>query len=87
MHIIKNVFDNIIRTLLDILRKMKDGLKSHNDLVQFGLRLELQPMLEANGNRYIPSTSYSLTVEEKKHFVSACVGCEYLQVSRRTSTN
>jgi hypothetical protein len=38
MHVTKNVFDNIIGTLLDIPRKMKDGLKSCNDLVQFGLR-------------------------------------------------
>jgi hypothetical protein len=87
MHVTKNVFDNIIETLLDILRKMKDGLKSCNDLVQFGLRLELHPMLRANGKHYLPPASYSLTVEEKKHFVSACVGCEYPQVSRPTSAN
>jgi hypothetical protein len=33
IHVTKNVFDNIIGTLLDIPRKMKDGLKSCNDLV------------------------------------------------------
>jgi hypothetical protein len=33
MHVRKNVFDNIIGTLLDMLRKMKDGLKSCNDLL------------------------------------------------------
>jgi hypothetical protein len=38
MHITKNVIDNIIGTLLNMPRKTKDGLKSHNDLVQFGLR-------------------------------------------------
>jgi hypothetical protein len=38
MHVTKNVFDNIIGTLLDMLRKTKDGLKSCNDLKQFGLR-------------------------------------------------
>jgi hypothetical protein len=32
MHV-KNVFDNIIGTLLDMPRKTKDGLKSHIDLV------------------------------------------------------
>jgi hypothetical protein len=48
MHVIKNVFDNIIGILLDMSRKMKDGLKSHNDLVQFGLRLELHPILRPN---------------------------------------
>jgi hypothetical protein len=47
MHVTKNVFDNIIRTLLDMPRKMKDRLKSRNNLVQFGLRPELHPELRA----------------------------------------
>jgi hypothetical protein len=55
MHVTKNVFDNIIRTLLDIPRKMNDGLKSLNDLVQFGLRPELHPKLRPNGKHYLPS--------------------------------
>jgi hypothetical protein len=33
MHVTKNVFNNIIGTLLDMPRKMKDTLKSCNDLV------------------------------------------------------
>jgi hypothetical protein len=33
MHITKNVFDNIIGTLLDMLRKSKDGPKSRTELV------------------------------------------------------
>jgi hypothetical protein len=68
MHVTRNVFDNIIRTLLDIPRKMKDGLKSRNDLVHFGLRPEIYPMLRANGKHYLPPASYSLTVEEKNVF-------------------
>jgi hypothetical protein len=68
MHITKNVFDNIIATLLNISRKMKDELKSRNDLVQFGLRPELHPMLRANGKHYLPLASYSLTVEEKTFY-------------------
>jgi hypothetical protein len=65
MHVTKNVFDNIIGTLLDMPRKMKDGLKSRNDLVQFGLRPELHFMLRPNGKHYLPPASYSLIVEEK----------------------
>jgi hypothetical protein len=38
MHVTKNVFDSIIGTLLGIPRKIKDGLKSCTDLVQFDLR-------------------------------------------------
>jgi hypothetical protein len=87
MHVIKIVFDNIIDTLLDMLRKMKDRLKSRNDLLQFGLRPELHPKLRTNGKHYLPPASYSLTVAEKKHFVSAYVGCEYPQVSHPTSAN
>jgi hypothetical protein len=44
MHVTKNVFDSIIGTLLDMLRKSKDGLKSRTDLVQFKLRPELHPI-------------------------------------------
>jgi hypothetical protein len=33
MHVTKNVFDNIIGTLLDMPRKTKDELKSRIDLV------------------------------------------------------
>jgi hypothetical protein len=87
MHVTKNVFDNIIGTLLDMSRKMKVGLKSRNDLVQFDLRPELHPKLRPNWKHYLPPASYSLTVEEKKYSVSAYVGCEYPQVSSPTSPN
>jgi hypothetical protein len=70
MHVTKNVFDNTIGTLLDMSRKTKDGLKSRNDLVQFGLRPELHPILRPNGKHYLPPASYSLTVDEKKSILS-----------------
>jgi hypothetical protein len=44
MHVTKNIFDSIIGTLLDMLRKSKDGIKSCTDLVQFEFRLELHPI-------------------------------------------
>jgi hypothetical protein len=87
MHVTKNVFDNIIVTLLDMPSKMKDGLKSRNDLVQFGLRPELHLMFRPNGKHYLPPASYSVTVQEKKHYVSACMGCEYPQISHPASPN
>jgi hypothetical protein len=46
MYVTKNVFDNIIRTLLDMSRKTNDGLKSRTDLVQFDLRSELHPIFK-----------------------------------------
>jgi hypothetical protein len=68
MHVTKNVFDSIIRTLLDMPRKTNDGLKSHIDLVQFELRLELHPILRPNGKHFLPPASYIFIVEEKKAF-------------------
>jgi hypothetical protein len=78
MHVTKNVFDNIIGTLLDMTRKMKDGLKSCNDLVQFGLRPDLHPKLRPNGKHYLPPASYSLTVKEKKTFCQCLHGVRVL---------
>jgi hypothetical protein len=49
MLVTKNVFNNIIGTLLVMPRKKKGRLKSHNHLVQFGLRPELHPKLRPNG--------------------------------------
>jgi hypothetical protein len=74
MHVTKNVFNNIIGTLLDMLRKIKDGLKSRNDIVQFGLKPELHPKLRPNGKHYLPPASYSLTVKEKKAFCQCLRG-------------
>jgi hypothetical protein len=68
MHVTKNVFDSIIRTLRNMPRKSKDGLKSHTDLVQFELRPELHPISRPNGKYFLPPASYTLTTEEKKTF-------------------
>jgi hypothetical protein len=58
MHVTNNIFDNIIGTLLDMPRKMKDGLKCHNNLVHFGLRPELHPTLRPIEKHYLPPASY-----------------------------
>ena len=64
MHIEKNVCDNIIGTLLNIPGKTKDGVKSHLDLVDMGIRGELAP--QYNGKRtYLPPSCYTLSREEK----------------------
>ena len=43
MHIEKNICNNIIGTLLNILGKTKDSLPSRLDLVEIGVRPELAP--------------------------------------------
>jgi len=52
MHIEKNFFDNIINTILDVLGKTKDNLKSRLDLPDICERLELYVM--DNGKGPIP---------------------------------
>jgi hypothetical protein len=74
MHVTEGVFDSIIRTLLDMPRKTKGGLKSCIDLVQFELRPELHPILKPNGKHFLPLASYTLTVEEKKRFCQCLRG-------------
>jgi hypothetical protein len=54
MHVTKNAFYNIIGALLGMPRKMEDGLKSRNDVVQFGLRPEFHPKLRPNRKYYLP---------------------------------
>jgi hypothetical protein len=74
MHVTKNVFDSIIGTLLDMLRKSKDRLKSCIDLVQFELRRELYPISRPNGKYFLPPASYTLTALEKKAFCQCLRG-------------
>jgi hypothetical protein len=52
----------------------RDGLKSRNDLVQFGLRPEIHPKLRPNKKHYLPSARYSLIVEKKKAFYQCMCG-------------
>jgi hypothetical protein len=78
MHVTKNVFDNIIGTLLDMLRKSNDGLKSRTDLVQLELRPELHPISRPNGRYFLSPTSYTLTAEEKKTFCQCLHGVRVL---------
>ena len=43
MHVEKNICDSIIRALLNIKGKTKDGSNACKDLVEMGVRFELQP--------------------------------------------
>jgi hypothetical protein len=89
-HVTKNVFDNIIGTLMYMSRKTKDALKSHNDLVQFRLRTELHPKLRSNGKHYLPPASYSVIVEEKNIFSMPTWGVSthgFLVQHQQTSLN
>ena len=58
MHIEKNVCESIIGTLLNIQGKTKDGLTTHLDLMEMGLRSELEPRFEQK-RTYLPPASPS----------------------------
>ncbi|XP_023639601.1 uncharacterized protein LOC111830945 [Capsella rubella] len=62
MHIEKNVFDNIINTLLNVQGKTKDNMKSRLDLVEICARVELHLM--RNGK--MPISNFRLTADAKK---------------------
>jgi len=50
----KNVCDNIIGTLLNMKGKTKNSINARKDLVEMGIRLELQS--QPHGKRtYLPS--------------------------------
>ncbi|CAA7013323.1 unnamed protein product [Microthlaspi erraticum] len=66
MHIEKNVFDNVVFTLLGEKRRSKDNLNARKDLHYLGIRSELWP--DANG-KYLPA-SFKLTNQEKDIFLS-----------------
>jgi hypothetical protein len=68
MHLEKNMFDNIVGTLLDMPRKTKDGMQLRIDLVEIGIREELHPQGEKNDKLYLPPACFTLTHKEKKSF-------------------
>jgi len=41
LHVEKNVCDSVIRTLFNIQGKMKNGLNTHQDLVEMGIRAKV----------------------------------------------
>ncbi|XP_039138843.1 uncharacterized protein LOC120276184 [Dioscorea cayenensis subsp. rotundata] len=72
MHIEKNVFDNIIGTLMNIEGKTKDSLKARLDLQEMGIRQPLHPK-EVNGRILLPAACYMLSNDEKRAL------CQWLQ--------
>lgn len=68
MHIEKNIFESLIRTLLDIKGKIKYVLNSRKDLANMNIRGDLHP-IEVVDNKYmLPQTPHALTKEEKQTF-------------------
>ncbi|XP_074323679.1 uncharacterized protein LOC141660588 [Apium graveolens] len=61
----KNVCDNLIGTLLNIMHKSKDSEASRNDMTEMGIRLDLAPQVGVK-RTYLPLFIFTLTKAEKR---------------------
>lgn len=70
MHIEKNVCDNVVGMLLNLVGKSKDNLKARLDLKEMGIREELHPVEKISRNGTIkyelPPALYTMTKDEKR---------------------
>lgn len=69
MHNEKNVFDNIINTMLDVKGKTKDNIKSRQDLEKYCNRPELHITRLENGKISVPKACYTLTIKQKRQLL------------------
>jgi hypothetical protein len=68
MHVEKNVFDNIVNTILDVDKRTKDNFKSRLDLKDMNIRAGLH--VDLTGTRpVIPRAIYHLSIPGKKIFL------------------
>ena len=67
MHVEKNIFDNLIGTILNVRGMTKDSVKSRLDMQEMGIRKELAPVQKLNFT-YLPLAAYTLSRKEKKVF-------------------
>lgn len=72
MHIEKNVYDNVVGTLLNLEGKSKHNLKARWDLKKWGIREELHPkekISKSGTKRYeLPLVPYTMYKDEKRSF-------------------
>jgi len=65
MHIERNISQNIVCTVMDLVGKTKDIVKSRYDLMDLGIRSDMHPV-EDGDNVYIPLAPYTLSPENKQ---------------------
>ncbi|XP_056691688.1 uncharacterized protein [Spinacia oleracea] len=68
MHIEKNVFDNVIGTLLDIPGKIRDHKSARRDLLELKVMPELQPIVYDDGSEEFPRSRFWMSAEQKCKF-------------------
>ncbi|GJW30593.1 putative transposon, En/Spm-like protein [Tanacetum coccineum] len=67
MHVEKNVGESLVRTLLNVPRKTKDGVNARLDLLELGIKLELFARQDEEKTT-LPPAGYTLTNAEKDIF-------------------
>ncbi|KAL6289392.1 hypothetical protein ACE6H2_006902 [Prunus campanulata] len=73
MHIEKNVCDSIIGTLLEIPGKNKDGIAARLDLLNMGVKIDLQPEYGERRTR-LPPGPWNLSRAEKRAVCNSFYG-------------
>ncbi|CAL9024675.1 unnamed protein product [Prunus brigantina] len=73
MHIEKNVCDSIIGTLLEIPGKNKDGIAARLDLLNMGVKTDLQPEYGERRTR-LPPGPWNLSRAEKREVCNSLYG-------------
>jgi hypothetical protein len=69
MHIIKNVTESLLGTLLQSKAKGKDSLQCRMDLQDMKVRTELHPLTLPVGKKKLPVASWSLQTKEKERLL------------------
>lgn len=62
------VYDNLVGILLNIPWKIKDTLKSRNDMEELQIREEWHPHEKEGGGNYLSTTCHTLSKAEKTSF-------------------
>ncbi|XP_073137536.1 uncharacterized protein [Henckelia pumila] len=68
MHVVKNVCENIIGTLLNVKSKTKDGVNARKDLMHLNIRKELHPQEKGKNMYHLPAAPYTLSKKEMDVF-------------------
>ncbi|XP_071925283.1 uncharacterized protein [Coffea arabica] len=72
MHIVKNVCESLVGTLMNIPSRTKDTWQAREDLKEMGLREELHLQPGGGASKVMPPACYTLSRLEKKNF------CQFL---------
>ncbi|CAL8117733.1 unnamed protein product [Prunus armeniaca] len=82
MHIEKNVGDSIIGTLLEIPGKNKDGIAAQLDLLNMGVKTDMQPEYGESRTR-LPTRPWNLSRAEKRAVCNFFYGMKVPKVLAR----